>query len=89
MHLAKHDVKVVGPPADSPEYGAGYYALFFLDPGGLKLEGMVFKPGARRSGALRGPKAARVGAAARRSGETAPALGRADAGLANRSVMLT
>ena len=42
--LQKHDVKVVDPPADYPEYGEGYYAVFFLDPDGLKLEGMVFKP---------------------------------------------
>jgi catechol 2,3-dioxygenase-like lactoylglutathione lyase family enzyme len=43
-HLAKSKVKVVDPPADYPEYGEGYYAVFFLDPDGLKLEGMVFKP---------------------------------------------
>jgi catechol 2,3-dioxygenase-like lactoylglutathione lyase family enzyme len=43
-HLAKGNVKVVDPPADYPEYGEGYYAVFFLDPDGLKLEGMVFKP---------------------------------------------
>ncbi len=42
--LKKHDVTVVDPPADYPEYGEGYYAVFFLDPDGLKLEGMVFKP---------------------------------------------
>ena len=32
------------PPADYPSYGEGYYAVFFTDPDGLKLEGMVFKP---------------------------------------------
>jgi hypothetical protein len=37
-------VTVVDPPADYPDYGEGYYAVFFLDPDGLKLEGMVFKP---------------------------------------------
>ena len=42
--LQKHGVKVVDPPADYPDYGEGYYAVFFLDPDGLKLEGMVFKP---------------------------------------------
>jgi catechol 2,3-dioxygenase-like lactoylglutathione lyase family enzyme len=42
--LRKHKVKVVDPPADYPEYGEGYYAVFFLDPDGLKLEGMVFEP---------------------------------------------
>jgi catechol 2,3-dioxygenase-like lactoylglutathione lyase family enzyme len=42
--LQKHKITVVDPPADYPEYGEGYYAVFFLDPDGLKLEGMVFKP---------------------------------------------
>jgi catechol 2,3-dioxygenase-like lactoylglutathione lyase family enzyme len=42
--LRKHDVTVVDPPADYPEYGEGYYAVYFLDPDGLKLEGMVFEP---------------------------------------------
>ena len=37
-------LNVVDPPADYPDYGEGYYAVFFLDPDGLKLEGMVFKP---------------------------------------------
>jgi len=46
--LLRHDVKVVDPPADYPEYGEGYYAVFFLDPDGLKLEGMVFKPPRKR-----------------------------------------
>jgi catechol 2,3-dioxygenase-like lactoylglutathione lyase family enzyme len=42
--LQQHEVTVVDPPADYPNYGEGYYAVFFLDPDGLKLEGMVFKP---------------------------------------------
>jgi len=42
--LKKHKVTVVDPPADYPDYGEGYYAVFFLDPDGLKLEGMVCKP---------------------------------------------
>jgi catechol 2,3-dioxygenase-like lactoylglutathione lyase family enzyme len=42
--LQKHAMRVVDPPTDYPEYGEGYYAVFFLDPDGLKLEGMVFKP---------------------------------------------
>lgn len=29
---------VLDPPADYPEYGQGYYAVFFADPDGLKLE---------------------------------------------------
>lgn len=29
---------ILDPPADYPQYGAGYYAVFFADPDGLKLE---------------------------------------------------
>jgi catechol 2,3-dioxygenase-like lactoylglutathione lyase family enzyme len=46
--LQKHKLPVVDLPADYPEYGKGYYAVFFTDPDGLKLEGMVFKPPRRR-----------------------------------------
>ena len=35
---------VLDAPADYPRYGPGYYAVFFADPDGLKLE-YVFKPG--------------------------------------------
>src|SRR5205085_10281036 len=37
--LTKIGATVVDPPADYPHYGVGYYAVFFLDPDGLKLEG--------------------------------------------------
>lgn len=47
--LRKNKVRVVDPPADYPEYGEGYYAVYFLDPDGLKLEGMVFKPPRKRA----------------------------------------
>lgn len=29
---------ILDPPAEYPEYAPGYYALFFADPDGLKLE---------------------------------------------------
>ena len=29
---------VLDPPADCPTYGDGYYAVFFADPDGIKLE---------------------------------------------------
>ncbi len=29
---------ILDAPAEYPEYGAGYYAVFFADPDGLKLE---------------------------------------------------
>jgi len=34
---------VLDPPADYPAYGDGYYAVFFSDPDGLKLE-FVYEP---------------------------------------------
>jgi catechol 2,3-dioxygenase-like lactoylglutathione lyase family enzyme len=30
--------EILDAPADYPQYGAGYYAVFFADPDGLKLE---------------------------------------------------
>lgn len=34
---------VLDPPADYPQYAPGYYAVFFADPDGIKLE-YVFTP---------------------------------------------
>lgn len=36
-------VVVEDPPVDCPEYRAGYYATYFLDPDGIKLE-VAFTP---------------------------------------------
>jgi glyoxylase I family protein len=30
--------RILDAPADYPDYGAGYHAVFFADPDGLKLE---------------------------------------------------
>jgi catechol 2,3-dioxygenase-like lactoylglutathione lyase family enzyme len=48
--LVKEGVKIVDPPADYPSYGEGYRAVFFLDPDGLKLEGMYFLEKVKRGG---------------------------------------
>jgi catechol 2,3-dioxygenase-like lactoylglutathione lyase family enzyme len=40
--LAKNDVNVVDPPGEY--YDRSYYAVYFTDPDGMKLEGMVYKP---------------------------------------------
>ena len=40
--LVKNKVPILDPPAEYPQYGRGYYAVFFKDPDGLKLEGMHF-----------------------------------------------
>jgi len=42
--LKKINATILDAPADYPQYGEGYYAVFFADPDGLKLE-YVFKPG--------------------------------------------
>ena len=36
--LVKIGATVLDPPALYPQYGEGYYAVFFTDPDGLKLE---------------------------------------------------
>ena len=36
--LMRLGARILDAPADYPEYGAGYYAVFFADPDGLKLE---------------------------------------------------
>jgi len=36
--LKKLGATILDAPAEYPEYGAGYYAVFFSDPDGLKLE---------------------------------------------------
>ena len=36
--LVEWEATILDVPADYPAYGAGYYAVFFADPDGLKLE---------------------------------------------------
>ena len=36
--LLEMGATIFDPPADYPQYGKVYYALFFADPDGLKLE---------------------------------------------------
>ncbi len=36
--LSASGSKVLIPPAEYPEYGSGYFAVFFEDPDGLKIE---------------------------------------------------
>ncbi len=40
--LVEEEVEIIDPPAAYPSYGEGYYAVFFLDPDGLKLECLHF-----------------------------------------------
>ena len=46
--LQKQKVKIVDPPADYPSYGEGYYAVYFLDPDGMKFEGVYFEEKRKR-----------------------------------------
>ncbi len=36
--LLEIGAEILDPPADYPQYGPDYYAIFFADPDGLKLE---------------------------------------------------
>lgn len=36
--MKEQGATVLDPPAEYPQYGAGYYAVFVADPDGLKLE---------------------------------------------------
>ena len=44
--LVEHGMTVVDPPGEY--YEPSYYAVYFTDPDGMKLEGMVFKPPPKR-----------------------------------------
>ena len=43
--LVQNGMKVVDPPDEY--YGRSYYAVYFTDPDGMKLEGMLYKPPAK------------------------------------------
>jgi len=40
--LRREGVTVLDPPAEYPKYGPDYYAVFFADPDGMKLELVYF-----------------------------------------------
>jgi glyoxylase I family protein len=40
--LCREGLTVLDEPAEYPQYGRGYYALFFSDPDGMKLEVVHF-----------------------------------------------
>jgi catechol 2,3-dioxygenase-like lactoylglutathione lyase family enzyme len=43
--LEKNEMTVIDPPG---EYYDNYYAVYFVDPDGMKLEGMIWGPTAKR-----------------------------------------
>jgi glyoxylase I family protein len=42
--LIDHGITVLDPPASYPQYSGDYYAVFFADPDGIRLE-LVHAPG--------------------------------------------
>ena len=48
QELAAKGIPILHPPREYPEYVPGYYAVFFADPDGLKLE-HLFIPGDEES----------------------------------------
>ena len=44
--LEANGMTVVDPPGEY--YGRSYYAVYFTDPDGMKLEAMVYKPPPRK-----------------------------------------
>ena len=53
--LQKNAMTVVDPPGEY--YGRNYYAVYFTDPDGMKLEGMIWAPPQKKSAAKAKPKA--------------------------------
>ena len=51
--LEKNDVDIVDPPGEY--YGREYYAVYFTDPDGMKLEAMIWAPAKRQSAKRRKP----------------------------------
>ncbi|MGA8699722.1 MAG: VOC family protein, partial [Xanthobacteraceae bacterium] len=51
--LEKNGMNIVDPPGEY--YGREYYAVYFTDPDGMKLEAMIWAPPATRSANKRKP----------------------------------
>lgn len=49
--LVQNAMQVLDPPGEY--YGRSYYAVYFADPDGMKLEGMVYKPAPKNRRARR------------------------------------
>jgi catechol 2,3-dioxygenase-like lactoylglutathione lyase family enzyme len=58
--LLKEEVVIVDPPADYPSYGEGYYAVFFRDPDGIKLEALHFVEKEKRRARMAAERAQRT-----------------------------
>jgi catechol-2,3-dioxygenase len=52
--LERNDVNIVDPPGEY--YGREYYAVYFTDPDGMKLEAMIWAPPEKRGAKARQTK---------------------------------
>ena len=52
--LTQEGITILDPPAEYPQYGSNYYAVFFADPDGMKLEFVHFPWGYWRQVQTRG-----------------------------------
>src|SRR5207244_6602113 len=78
--LLEERITVLDPPAEYPQYGPDYYAVFFADPDGMKLEVVYFPWGYWRRVLVDGrderPRWAKcLGRAARATGSGSRAAG--------------
>ncbi len=67
--LRDNDMNVIDPPGEY--YGRNYYAVYFTDPDGMKLEGMIWAPPARRVQSAAKRRARRAAKAPGRRSKTA------------------
>jgi hypothetical protein len=51
--LEENEMTIVDPPGEY--YGRDYYAVYFTDPDGMKLEAMIWAPPEKRSAKKRKP----------------------------------
>jgi catechol 2,3-dioxygenase-like lactoylglutathione lyase family enzyme len=61
--LEDNDVDIVDPPGEY--YGRDYYAVYFTDPDGMKLEAMIWGPPAKRPAKQGAKQSARTRKSAR------------------------
>ena len=63
--LKTKKIRIADTPADYPSYGEGYYAVYFLDPDGMKLEAVHFEEKMKRRARRKKRVPAQAGRSAR------------------------
>jgi len=54
VFLAREEITILDTPCEYPQYGSEYYAVFFADPDGMKLELVHFPWGYWRKAQIDG-----------------------------------